>query len=170
MALKSLIVFALSKRNDGLFTVTSLSSDRRGARSVGTIAQELDVEAETLQFTDQDVERLRQPGLDGGIALDQGLVDLGPAVDVVGLDGQQLLEDVRGAVRLERPDLHLTEPLAAELRLAAQRLLRDEGVRSDRSRVDLVVHEVRELHEVDEADGHLLVEGLPGLAVDQPDL
>jgi len=42
---------------------------------------------------------------------------------VVGLDREHLLEGVRGAVGLERPHLHLAEALAAELRLAAQRLL-----------------------------------------------
>src|SRR3712207_7332546 len=45
-----------------------------------------------------------------------GLVDLHAAEHVVGLDRQELLERVGGAVRLESPDLHLAEPLAAELR------------------------------------------------------
>src|SRR5690606_12864657 len=57
----------------------------------------------------------------------------------------------RRAVRLERPDLHLTKPLAAELRLTGERLLRDEGVGADAPRVDLVVHQVRELQHVDRA-------------------
>src|SRR3712207_7189918 len=55
-----------------------------------------------------------------------------------------LLERVRGSVRLERPHLHLSEALAAELRLAAQRLLGDERVRAGAARVDLVVHEVQQ--------------------------
>jgi hypothetical protein len=46
---------------------------------------------------------------------------------------------VRRAVRFERPHFHFSEPLSAELRLAAQRLLGDERVRPDGSRVDLVV-------------------------------
>src|SRR5207247_6569613 len=70
-------------------------------------------------------------------------LDLRAAVHVVGLRGQELLEDVRRAVRLERPHLHLPEPLAAELRLPAQRLLGDERVRTDRAGVDLVVDEMR---------------------------
>src|SRR5207244_13364970 len=66
------------------------------------------------------------------------------------------------AVRLERPDLHLAEALAAELGLAAQRLLRDERVRPRRARVDLVVDEVEQLEDVHVADGHLLLEGIAG--------
>ena len=80
----------------------------------------------------RDTERDRGAGLEDVLVLDHRLVDLGPAVDVVGLDGQELLQDVRGAVGLERPHLHLAEALAAEARLAAQRLLRDQRVR-DRS-------------------------------------
>src|SRR4029453_9628517 len=94
----------------------------------------------------------------------------GPAVDVVGLRGQQLLQDVRGAVGLERPDFHLSEALAAELRLAAERLLRDQRVRPDRAGVDLVVDQVRQLQHVDVADGDLLLEGLARHAVDEGDL
>src|SRR5918912_498166 len=65
-----------------------------------------------------------------------------PPIHVVGFDSQDLLEGVRRAVRLERPHLHLAEPLAAELRLAGERLLGDERVRARAPRVDLVVHEV----------------------------
>src|SRR5208283_230936 len=57
---------------------------------------------------------------------------------------------------------------AAELRLAAQGLLRDEGVGAGRSRVHLVVHEVVQLHEVDDADGDRILEVLACAAV--PDL
>src|SRR5688572_9050 len=73
--------------------------------------------------------------------------------------------DVRGAIGLQRPDLHLAEALAAELRLAAERLLRDQRVRPDRSRVDLVVDQVRQLQHVDVADGDVLLERLAGHAV-----
>src|SRR5262249_42185176 len=139
MALKSLIVFALSNRNEGLLTVPPGASDHRRAASVGTIAQQLDIETEALQLPDQNVEGFGQAGPGRRLGFAGRLVDLGAPVDVVGLDGQQLLEDVRGTVRLERPDLHLAEALAAELRLAAQRLLRDQRVRPDRARVDLVV-------------------------------
>ena len=86
---------------------------------------------------------------------------------VVALDGEELLERVRGAVRFHRPHLHLAEALPAELRLATQRLLRDERVGADRTRVDLVVDQVVELEHVHHAHGHLLIEGLAGAAVEE---
>src|SRR5690606_33765381 len=85
--------------------------------------EQLDVEAERLQLADEHVERFGQSGLERRVALDDRLVNLRPARHVVGLGREQLLQDVGGAVGLERPDLHLAEALAAELRLAAERLL-----------------------------------------------
>src|SRR3954464_1302565 len=87
---------------------------------------ELDVQTERLQLADEHVERFRHARLDRRLALHDGLVDLGAAIHVVGLGGEQLLQDVGGAVSFERPHFHLAETLATELRLAAQRLLRDE--------------------------------------------
>src|SRR2546426_5365511 len=85
------------------------------------LAQDLDPEREPFQLLDQDPERLRDAGLERVVALDNRLVGLHAADDVVRLDGQNLLQDVRGAVGLERPYLHLAEALAAELSLASQR-------------------------------------------------
>src|SRR6266566_7110136 len=85
--------------------------------------EHLYVEAEGLHLLDQHLERFRYPGFGDVLALDDGLVDLDPAEDIVGLDREQFLEGVRGAVGLQRPHLHLAEPLPAELRLPAQRLL-----------------------------------------------
>src|SRR6478736_3946924 len=129
--------------------------------------EDLDVEAQGLHLLDEDLEALRDARLGDVLALDDGLVDLDPAEDVVGLDREDLLERVRRAVGLERPDLHLTEPLTAELRLPTQRLLRDHRVRTGRPGVDLVVHEVGELQDVDVADGHRPVVGLTRAAVVQ---
>src|SRR4051794_28498108 len=128
---------------------------------------QLDVEAQRLQLADEDVERLRESRLERGVALDDRFVNLGASGDVVGLGGEELLEDVRRAVGFERPDLHFPEPLPAELRLAAQRLLGDQRVRTDRARVDLVVDQVRQLQHVDVADGDVLLELHPGHAVEQ---
>ncbi len=113
----------------------------------------------------EHLERDRRAGLEDVQALHHRLVDLRAAVDVVRLDGQQLLEDGRGAVRLERPHLHLAEALAAEARLAAERLLRDQAVGTGRARVHLLVDEVVQLQHVHDADGDLLLEGLAGAAV-----
>src|SRR5579872_7308801 len=79
------------------------------------------IETERLQLADKDVERFRYARLDGGLALDDGLVNLGASVDIIGLRGKQFLQNVCRAVGLKRPDFHFAEPLSAELSLAAQR-------------------------------------------------
>src|SRR5262249_15240685 len=111
--------------------------DSSGNLSVPLEPLHVDVDAEGPYFLHEHVERLRHARVDLVIALADVLVDLGPAVDVVGLDREHLLQRVRRAVRLERPHFHLAEALAAELRLAAERLLRDERVRSGRAGVHL---------------------------------
>src|SRR4051812_16808442 len=82
--------------------------------------EHLDVQAQGLHLLDEHLERLGDSRLRDVLALDDRLVDLDPAQDVVRLDGQQLLEGVGGAVGLQGPHLHLAEPLAAELGLTAQ--------------------------------------------------
>ena len=84
------------------------------------VREDVDVERERLHLLEQHLERLRDRRLGDVLALDDRLVRLDAADRVVGLDREHLLQRVRGAVRLERPHLHLAEPLAAELRLAAR--------------------------------------------------
>src|SRR5947207_9522102 len=96
------------------------------------LVDDTDVEAQGLHLLDEHLEALGDARLRDVLALDDGLVDLHTAQHVVGLDREDLLERVRRAVRLERPDLHLPEPLPAELRLPAQRLLGDHRVRARR--------------------------------------
>src|SRR3990172_2576270 len=131
------------------------------------LVEGLPLEAEALQLLDEDLEGLGHAGRLDLFALDDRLVGLDAAHDVVGLHGQQLLQDVRRAVGFERPDLHLTEALAAELGLAAQRLLGDEAVGAGRPSVDLVLDEVVQLQHVDVAHRDLVVEGLPRAPVAQ---
>ena len=108
------------------FAVTRLRrADAPAVVELGVL--QLDVEAERAHFLDQHVEAFRDARLEGVVAADDRLVDLGAAGDVVRLHRQHLLQRVGGAVGFERPDLHLAEALAAELRLAAQRLLGDEA-------------------------------------------
>src|SRR4029077_9604782 len=102
------------------------------------------VDTERTYLLHQHVERLRHAGVDLVVALDDVLVDLGAAVDVVGLDREHLLQRVGGAVGFQRPHFHLAEALPAELRLAAQRLLGDQAVRAGGARVHLVVDQVVE--------------------------
>src|SRR6266404_6144777 len=131
---------------------------------------QLDVQTERLQLANEDVERLGHSGLDTRFALDDGLVNLRAAIHVVRLRREQLLQDVRCAIGFERPNFHFAEALAAELRLAAERLLRDERVRADGARVNLVVDEVRKLEHVDVADSDRLVELVAAHAVEEVDL
>src|SRR6266851_1272130 len=134
------------------------------------LAQDLDPERKAFQLLHEHTERLRDAGFERVVALDDRLVRLDAADDVVGLDGEDLLEDVRRAVGLERPNFHLTETLTAELRLAAQRLLGDEAVRAGRAGVDLVFDKVRQLEHVDHAHRHRLIKLFAGAAIAQLDL
>src|SRR4051812_38810395 len=129
------------------------------------LVEDLDVEAEALELLDEDLERLGHARWLDVLALDDRFVRLDASHDVVRLHGEQLLEDVGRAVGLEGPDLHLAEALTAELRLATQRLLRDEAVGAGRACVDLVLHQVVELEHVDVADSDLAIERLAGSAV-----
>ncbi len=69
------------------------------------------------------------------------------------------------AVSFQRPHFHLAKALAAELRLAAQWLLRHQAVRAGRAGVHFVFHQVRQLHHVDDAHRHRLIERPSRLAV-----
>ena len=87
--------------------------------------------AQGLHFLHQNVERFRDAGLERVVAFDDAFVDARAALHVVGLHGQEFLQRVGRAVGFHRPHFHFTEALAAVLRLAAQRLLGDERVRTD---------------------------------------
>ena len=166
-----------ARRTEDIDQLVHQASSERLPRCRGAVpgasqlrCPEIDIEAEGLHLLDQDVEGFRNSHLEILVAAHDRLVDLGAARDVVRLDGQHFLERVGGAVGLERPHLHLAEALAAELRLAAERLLGDEAVGPDRAGVDLVVDQVVELQHVDVADRDRAVEGLAGLPVDQAHL
>ena len=94
------------------------------------------------------LEGFGHAGLGHVVALDDGFIGLDTAHHVIGLDGEDLLQGVGSAVGLQCPDFHFAEALAAELRLAAQRLLGDQGVGAGGAGVDLIVHQVMELQEV----------------------
>ena len=134
---------------------------------VAVLVQHLDVQAQGLQLLHQHLEGLGHAGLGHVVALDDGLVGPDTAGDVVGLHRQDLLQGVGRAVGLQGPDFHLAEPLAAELGLAAQRLLGHQGVRAGGAGVDLVVHQVVQLQEVHVAHRNFVVKGLAGAAVVQ---
>src|SRR5262245_58998723 len=93
---------------------------------MGVTASQLNVKTERLQLANQHVERFRQAGLEIRFAFDDGLVDLRASGHVVRFRRQQLLQDVRRAVGFQRPHFHFAEALSAELRRAAERLLRNQ--------------------------------------------
>ena len=115
---------------------------RHSSSSHRPVAEQLHIQTQALQLPYQDVEGLRQARFRRDLPFDQRLVDLGPSVNIIRLGGQQLLQRVGGPVGLQSPTLHLPEPLPAELGLAPERLLGDEGVGAYGARVDLVVHQV----------------------------
>src|SRR5271156_4211561 len=100
--------------------------DSRRRKSLFRLLDQFHIETEGLQLTNQHVERLWNARLDGRLTLDDGLVDLGAAIDVIGLGSQQLLQDVGSSVCFQGPYFHLAETLPTELRLATQRLLSDK--------------------------------------------
>src|SRR5439155_19451710 len=85
----------------------------------------------------------------------------------VGHDREHTRAGRGGAQRLQRPHLPLAEALAAELGLAAQRLLRDERVGPGGAGVDLVVDQVQQLEDLHVPHRHLFLEGLAAAAVEQ---
>src|ERR1700704_2103755 len=131
---------------------------------------QINVDPKRPDLLHQHVEGFRHPRVDLVVALDDVLVDLGAAVDVVGLDREHLLQRVGSAIGFERPHLHFAETLTAELRLASERLLRHETVRSRGARMHLVVDQVVQLQHMHETHGHLPVERVAGPAVVQSSL
>ena len=104
------------------------------------------------------------------MALDNGLIGAHTTGDIIGLHSEDLLQSIAGAVSLQGPNLHLAEALAAELGLAAQRLLGDQGVGAGGAGVDLVIHQMVQLQEVHIAHGDLIVKAFTGAAVIEPAL
>ena len=91
-----------------------------------TLLLKVDAETEAAELVEKHVERFGDSCRWHSLAFDNRLVGLGAACDVVGLDSDDLLENVGGTECFERPDFHLTETLATELGFTAERLLGDE--------------------------------------------
>src|SRR5262245_25531841 len=101
-------------------------------RGSGRTVLQLDVQPKRAHLLDENVEALWNARLEGVIATHNGLIDLGAAGNVIRLDGEHFLQRVGGSIGFERPHLHFAKTLAAELSLAAQRLLRNEAVWTNR--------------------------------------
>src|SRR3954463_6340893 len=86
---------------------------------------QLHVESQAADFVGEHLEAGGGAGFERVFAFDHRFVNLRAPLDVVALDGQQLLQDVSGAIGFQRPDFHLPKALAAKAGLAAERLLGD---------------------------------------------
>src|SRR4026207_100940 len=133
----------------------------------GPLATDLHVEAQALHFLDENVERFRCTRLKRVIALDDRLINPGPSLHVIGFNGEQFLQSIGSSVRFQRPHFHFTKTLATVLRLTAERLLSDQRIRSNRTSVNLVSHQVPELHHIDVANDDLLIERIAGASVEK---
>src|ERR1700719_4371974 len=102
------------------------------------LAADFYVETQALHFLDQHVERFGCARLERVVAFDDRLVDASASLHVVGFHCEKFLQRVSRAVGLKRPNFHLTETLTAVLRFSAERLLRDQRVRTNRAGVNLV--------------------------------
>src|SRR5882724_1685437 len=131
------------------------------------LVDQLNVEAQRLKLAHQHVKRFRQARIKVSLTLDDSLVNLGTSGYVVRLRSQQLLKNVSCAIGFQRPNFHFPKSLSAELRLAAQRLLRNQAVWPNRTSVNLVIDQVRKLEHVDVTDSHFLLERIAGQSVIQ---
>lgn len=73
-----------------------------------------------------------------GMVENEKILDAFRAVDTG--DPAYLLQRMRRPVSFQCPYLHFAESLSSKLRLTAKRLLRDKGIRADRTHVNLIFH------------------------------
>src|SRR5690606_13406752 len=84
------------------------------------LTEDLHIHAEALQFLNQYLERFWNARFRDVLALDDGFVSFDASYDVIRLNGKNLLQGVRCTISFERPNLHLTEALPAELGFTAK--------------------------------------------------
>src|SRR5208283_1881128 len=113
------------------------------------------------------MERLGYSGFQYWIAFYNGLIHAGPSADVVALHGQEFLQCMSSAVRLQRPHFHFTKPLAAELGLAAERLLCYERVWSDRAGMYFVGNKMMQFQHIHASNRNRPLERLTCLPIVQ---
>ena len=132
--------------------------------------EDTDIQCQSLKLLNKHLKGLGHTGRGNVLTLDNSLVSLAAAGDIVRLDRKDLLQGISGTVSLQCPHLHLTEALATELGLTAQGLLGDKRVRTVGTSVDLIVHEVMQLEVVHDTHGNGVIKGLAGAAVVQDGL
>src|SRR5882724_6658928 len=96
MESKSAIIFSRSYGDERYMMVSpngpSLIRRQRGLQVLARSLHQLHIQTQGLQLADQHVKAFRNARLSGGFALYDGFVNLGAAVDVIGLRGQKLLQ------------------------------------------------------------------------------
>ena len=114
---------------------------------------------------EKHIERFGDAGVWHCVALHNRFVCLASSYHVVRLDSKDLLKDVGSAECFERPNLHLSETLTTKLSFTTKRLLSDQGVRTDRTCMHLVLNHVTELKHIDHTYCSRLVETIAGATV-----
>ena len=89
------------------------------------LRKDSDIERQRAKLQ-QHLKRFRNARFGNIFTLDDRLISLHTTHHVVRLNRKNLLKRMRRAVGLQRPNLHFAETLAAELRLSAQGLLRNQ--------------------------------------------
>src|SRR3954463_16165497 len=129
-----------------------------GMATAGSITVKVDVDSERTDFLHQHVEGFRHAGIYLVFTLDDVFIHFGATAHIVGLDGEHFLQGISGSICLQRPDFHFAEALAAELGLAAQRLLGNERVRSGGTGVHFVVDQMLQFQNMHITDGDRAIE------------
>src|SRR5580765_3393686 len=110
MESKSAIIFSRSYGDERYMMVSlnplSLIRRQSGLQVLARSLHQLHVQTQGLQLADQHVKAFRNARLGGSLALYDGFVNFGAAVDVVGLRSQKLLQYIGGAVCFQRPNFH----------------------------------------------------------------
>ena len=88
------------------------------------------IKAESLKLFEENLKCLRCSCRRNVFALNNCLIGLNTADNIVRLNGDDFLKGVGCAVSFKSPNLHLTETLTAELCLTAERLLSNKAVRT----------------------------------------
>ena len=101
------------------------------------------------------------------MAFDDSFISLDATDDIIRFNGENFLQGKGSAVSFESPNLHLAETLTAELSLAAERLLSDEGIRAGGTSVNFVVNEMMKFKHVNATDSNAIVERLAGAPVEE---
>src|SRR5262245_18114058 len=133
----------------------------------GCLTADFYVQAQTLHFLNQNVERLGGSRLERVITLDNGFVNSSPSLHVIRFNGEQFLQSIGGSVSFQRPHLHFTKTLATVLRLPAEWLLGNKRIGSDSASMNLIRYEVPKFHHIDVTNHHFLIEGIAGTSVEK---